>query len=59
MKVAVTGSHGLIGSELVAELGWRGYDGTGLVRTRRGTALDRRSVLLRVDRQYVTSGRGR
>ena len=32
MRVAVTGSHGLIGSELVAELGRRGHEVTRLVR---------------------------
>lgn len=32
MNVAVTGSHGLIGSELVAELGRRGHHVTRLVR---------------------------
>ncbi|HEX3622870.1 MAG TPA: TIGR01777 family oxidoreductase, partial [Acidimicrobiales bacterium] len=32
MKVAVTGSHGLIGSELVAELGRHGHQVTRLVR---------------------------
>lgn len=36
MKVAVTGSHGLIGRELVAELGRRGDQVTRLVRTTPG-----------------------
>ena len=36
MKVAVTGSHGLIGSELVAELGRRGDQVTRLVRATPG-----------------------
>ena len=37
MRVAVTGSHGLIGSELAAELGRRGHDVTRLVRGEAGT----------------------
>ncbi len=36
MRVAVTGSHGLIGSELVAELRRRGHEVTRLVRSRPG-----------------------
>ena len=36
MKVAVTGSHGLIGSELVAELGRQGHGVTRLVRSQPG-----------------------
>ena len=37
MRVAVTGSHGLIGGELVTELDRRGHDVTRLVRSRAGT----------------------
>lgn len=36
MRVAVTGSHGLIGTELVAELGRRGHEVTRLVRSQPG-----------------------
>ena len=36
MRVAVTGSHGLIGSELVAELSRQGHQVTRLVRSRPG-----------------------
>ena len=37
MRVAVTGSHGLIGGELVAELGRQGHEVTRLVRRRART----------------------